>query len=192
MLEMVVRLPGLRYPIDLTKDRMKEDQKKSMLAYQPEYVPGYKLPFFENILPSDQPGIQITHIGNKVVVMQIESGHMDDQIKGLGRRKLARKANRAKKREGEDVVEISDDEGEKTESMASADSKFVGLTTLLTDSTKSRTKTTPTSQMLGSTSSTSKVQSMVATARVPSKSAMLQCPKLPGKIRFFRPSYFEL
>uniref|UniRef100_A0A915KJV7 Uncharacterized protein n=1 Tax=Romanomermis culicivorax TaxID=13658 RepID=A0A915KJV7_ROMCU len=32
-----------------------------------------------------------------------ESGHTDDQIKRLGRRKLARKANRAKKREGEDV-----------------------------------------------------------------------------------------
>uniref|UniRef100_A0A915KQ72 Uncharacterized protein n=1 Tax=Romanomermis culicivorax TaxID=13658 RepID=A0A915KQ72_ROMCU len=80
---------------------------------------------------------------------------MDDQIKRLGRRKLARKANRAKKREGQDVVEISDDEGEKTGSTASADSKFVGSATLLTNSTKSRTKTTPMSQTPGTRISTS-------------------------------------
>uniref|UniRef100_A0A915INQ9 Uncharacterized protein n=1 Tax=Romanomermis culicivorax TaxID=13658 RepID=A0A915INQ9_ROMCU len=96
-----------------------------------------------------------------------ESGHTDDQIKRLGGRTLARKANRAKKREGEDVVEISDDEGEKTGSTASADSKFVGSTTLLTDSTKSRMKTTPTSQTPGATNSRSQVQSTVATAKVP-------------------------
>uniref|UniRef100_A0A915K8C3 Uncharacterized protein n=1 Tax=Romanomermis culicivorax TaxID=13658 RepID=A0A915K8C3_ROMCU len=50
---------------------MKENQRESVVAYQPEYVPGYEPPFFENILPSDQPGIQITHNGNKVVVTPI-------------------------------------------------------------------------------------------------------------------------
>uniref|UniRef100_A0A915IX45 Retrotransposon gag domain-containing protein n=1 Tax=Romanomermis culicivorax TaxID=13658 RepID=A0A915IX45_ROMCU len=106
-----------------------------------------------------------------------ESGHTDNQIKKLGRRKLAQKANRAKKREGEDVVEISDDEGEKTGSMASGDSKFIGSTTLLTDSTKSKTKTTSTSNMPGTMSSTSQVQSMVATGKVPNLYWMGQCGK---------------
>uniref|UniRef100_A0A915KP65 Uncharacterized protein n=1 Tax=Romanomermis culicivorax TaxID=13658 RepID=A0A915KP65_ROMCU len=69
--EKVVRLPGLRFPMDFSKDTTKENQRKSVVAYQPEYLLGYKPPFFENILPSDQPGIQITHIGNKVVVMPI-------------------------------------------------------------------------------------------------------------------------
>uniref|UniRef100_A0A915IQ01 Uncharacterized protein n=1 Tax=Romanomermis culicivorax TaxID=13658 RepID=A0A915IQ01_ROMCU len=103
-----------------------------------------------------------------------ESDHTDDQIKRLGGMKLARKANRAKKRE-EDVVEISDDEGEKTGSTTSADSKFVrwttlltdSTTTLLTDSTKSRTKTTLMSQTPATTSSRSQVQLMVATIKVP-------------------------
>uniref|UniRef100_A0A915IPP0 Uncharacterized protein n=1 Tax=Romanomermis culicivorax TaxID=13658 RepID=A0A915IPP0_ROMCU len=42
-----------------------------MLAYQPEYGPGYERPFFEPILPSDAPGFQITHVGDKVVVTPI-------------------------------------------------------------------------------------------------------------------------
>uniref|UniRef100_A0A915HMV8 Uncharacterized protein n=1 Tax=Romanomermis culicivorax TaxID=13658 RepID=A0A915HMV8_ROMCU len=44
-----------------------------------------------------------------------DSGHTDNQIKRLDRRKLAQKANRAKKREGEDVIEINDNKKEKTE-----------------------------------------------------------------------------
>uniref|UniRef100_A0A915KM08 Uncharacterized protein n=1 Tax=Romanomermis culicivorax TaxID=13658 RepID=A0A915KM08_ROMCU len=98
-----------------------------------------------------------------------EAGHTDDQIKRLGRRKLARKANRAEKRDGEDVIKISDDEGEKTRSSASVDSKFVGSTTLLTDSTKFKTKTTLTSQTPGTMSSMSQVQWAVASAKVPNK-----------------------
>uniref|UniRef100_A0A915KU34 Uncharacterized protein n=1 Tax=Romanomermis culicivorax TaxID=13658 RepID=A0A915KU34_ROMCU len=69
--QIAVQLPGLRYPIDLSKDTTIENQRKSVVVYQPEYVPGYEPPFFENILPSDQPGIQIMHIGNKVVVTPI-------------------------------------------------------------------------------------------------------------------------
>uniref|UniRef100_A0A915IKB9 Uncharacterized protein n=1 Tax=Romanomermis culicivorax TaxID=13658 RepID=A0A915IKB9_ROMCU len=93
-----------------------------------------------------------------------DSGHTDDQIEHLGR-KIAQKANRAKKRE--DVIEISDNEGEQTESTTSMDSKFVGSTTLLTDSTKSKTKTTPMSQRPGTSYSTSQVQSTAVTAKVP-------------------------
>uniref|UniRef100_A0A915JDH9 Uncharacterized protein n=1 Tax=Romanomermis culicivorax TaxID=13658 RepID=A0A915JDH9_ROMCU len=69
--QMAVQVPGLRCPIDMSEDARKENQKKRVLAYQLEYVPGYELPFFEPTLPSDAPGIQITHIGDKVVVMQI-------------------------------------------------------------------------------------------------------------------------
>uniref|UniRef100_A0A915IRK3 Uncharacterized protein n=1 Tax=Romanomermis culicivorax TaxID=13658 RepID=A0A915IRK3_ROMCU len=52
-------------------DMTKENRRQSVVAYQPEYVPGYKPPVFENILQSDQPGIKITHIGNKVMVSPI-------------------------------------------------------------------------------------------------------------------------
>uniref|UniRef100_A0A915JPM0 Uncharacterized protein n=1 Tax=Romanomermis culicivorax TaxID=13658 RepID=A0A915JPM0_ROMCU len=70
-------------------------------------------------------GIPDIYTANEVRKFR-EAGRMDDKIKRLGRRKIARKANRAKKRDGEDVIEISDDEGEKTGSSASVDSKFVG------------------------------------------------------------------
>uniref|UniRef100_A0A915IR22 Uncharacterized protein n=1 Tax=Romanomermis culicivorax TaxID=13658 RepID=A0A915IR22_ROMCU len=103
-----------------------------------------------------------------------DSGHRDNQIKRLGRRKLAQKANRAKKREEEDVIEISDNKGEKTESTMSTESNFVGSTTLLTQSTKSKMKTMPRSQMPGTTSSMSQVQLTVVTAKVPSKSTTSQ------------------
>uniref|UniRef100_A0A915IVZ5 Uncharacterized protein n=1 Tax=Romanomermis culicivorax TaxID=13658 RepID=A0A915IVZ5_ROMCU len=101
-----------------------------------------------------------------------DSGRTDDQIKRLGRRKIAQKANRVKKRESQDVIEISDDEGEQMESTTSTDSKFVALTTLSTDSTNSKTKTMPTSQMPGTSSSTSQAQLTAVTAKVPSKSTM--------------------
>uniref|UniRef100_A0A915I4S5 Uncharacterized protein n=1 Tax=Romanomermis culicivorax TaxID=13658 RepID=A0A915I4S5_ROMCU len=69
--QIAVRVPSLQYPIDMSEDATKENQKKSVLVYQPEYVLGYEPPFFELTLPSDAPGIQITHIGNKVAVTPI-------------------------------------------------------------------------------------------------------------------------
>uniref|UniRef100_A0A915JTS8 Uncharacterized protein n=1 Tax=Romanomermis culicivorax TaxID=13658 RepID=A0A915JTS8_ROMCU len=69
--QIAVRVPGLPYLIDMSEDATKENQKKSVLRYEPEYVPGYEPPFFEPTLPYDAPGFQITHIGNKVVVMRI-------------------------------------------------------------------------------------------------------------------------
>uniref|UniRef100_A0A915KZ27 Uncharacterized protein n=1 Tax=Romanomermis culicivorax TaxID=13658 RepID=A0A915KZ27_ROMCU len=56
----------------MSEDATKENQKKRVLAYHPEYVPGYERPFFEPTLPSDAPGIQIRHIGDKVVVTPID------------------------------------------------------------------------------------------------------------------------
>uniref|UniRef100_A0A915KQM3 Uncharacterized protein n=1 Tax=Romanomermis culicivorax TaxID=13658 RepID=A0A915KQM3_ROMCU len=41
------------------------------MTYQPKYTPGYDPPFLENILLSDQPGIQIMHSGDKVIIMLI-------------------------------------------------------------------------------------------------------------------------
>uniref|UniRef100_A0A915IND2 Uncharacterized protein n=1 Tax=Romanomermis culicivorax TaxID=13658 RepID=A0A915IND2_ROMCU len=119
--------------------------------------------------PGIDGGIPDIHTADEVRKFR-EAGPKEDQIKRLGRRKLARKANRAKKKDGEDVIEISDDEREKTGSSASVDSKFVGSTTSLTDSTKSKTRTTPMSQTPGTTSSISQVQSRVASAKIPSKS----------------------
>uniref|UniRef100_A0A915JLW6 Uncharacterized protein n=1 Tax=Romanomermis culicivorax TaxID=13658 RepID=A0A915JLW6_ROMCU len=55
----------------MSEDATKENQKKSLLTYQSEYVPSYEPPFFETKLLSDAPGIQITHIGNKVMVTRI-------------------------------------------------------------------------------------------------------------------------
>uniref|UniRef100_A0A915I678 Uncharacterized protein n=1 Tax=Romanomermis culicivorax TaxID=13658 RepID=A0A915I678_ROMCU len=55
----------------MSQDATKENQKKSVLAYQQEYVPGYEPPFFEPTLPSDAAGIQIMYIGDKVVVTRI-------------------------------------------------------------------------------------------------------------------------
>uniref|UniRef100_A0A915KIJ1 Uncharacterized protein n=1 Tax=Romanomermis culicivorax TaxID=13658 RepID=A0A915KIJ1_ROMCU len=55
----------------MSEDATKENQKKSVLAYQWEYVPTWEPPFFEPTLPSDAPGIQTTHIGDKVVVTPI-------------------------------------------------------------------------------------------------------------------------
>uniref|UniRef100_A0A915IY15 Uncharacterized protein n=1 Tax=Romanomermis culicivorax TaxID=13658 RepID=A0A915IY15_ROMCU len=46
--QIAVRLPGLRFPIDLREDTTKENQRKNVVAYQPEYVPGYELPFLEH------------------------------------------------------------------------------------------------------------------------------------------------
>uniref|UniRef100_A0A915I4L9 Uncharacterized protein n=1 Tax=Romanomermis culicivorax TaxID=13658 RepID=A0A915I4L9_ROMCU len=73
----------------------------------------------------------------------------------------------AKKREGEDVIEISNNKKEQMESTRSTDSKFVGSTTLLADSTKSKSKTWLMSQMHGTSSSTSQVQLMAVKEKVP-------------------------
>uniref|UniRef100_A0A915K0V4 Uncharacterized protein n=1 Tax=Romanomermis culicivorax TaxID=13658 RepID=A0A915K0V4_ROMCU len=64
--------------------------------------------------PSIDSGIPDIYTTEEVKMFR-DNGHTDDQIERLGRRKLAQKANRAKKREGEDVIEIRDKEGEKTE-----------------------------------------------------------------------------
>uniref|UniRef100_A0A915LBU3 Exocyst complex component Sec6 n=1 Tax=Romanomermis culicivorax TaxID=13658 RepID=A0A915LBU3_ROMCU len=98
-----------------------------------------------------------------------DSGHTDDQIKWLGRQKIARKANRAKKREGQDVKEISDSEGDQAMSAMLMDSKFIGSMTLLTHSTKSKTKSMRMSQRPGNSSSMSQAQLMAFTMKVPSK-----------------------
>uniref|UniRef100_A0A915JCJ3 Uncharacterized protein n=1 Tax=Romanomermis culicivorax TaxID=13658 RepID=A0A915JCJ3_ROMCU len=103
-----------------------------------------------------------------------DSGRTDDQINRLGRRKITRKANRAKKRDGDDVIEISDNKGERTVSTTLMDSKFVGLTTLLTDSTKSKTKTMLTGQTPGTSSSRRQGQSTAVRAKVHSKSTTFQ------------------
>uniref|UniRef100_A0A915I295 Uncharacterized protein n=1 Tax=Romanomermis culicivorax TaxID=13658 RepID=A0A915I295_ROMCU len=69
--QIMVRLPGLQFWIDLSKDMTKENQRKSMVVYQLEYMPGYEPPFSENVFLSDRLGIQITHIDNRVTIMPI-------------------------------------------------------------------------------------------------------------------------
>uniref|UniRef100_A0A915JFH2 Uncharacterized protein n=1 Tax=Romanomermis culicivorax TaxID=13658 RepID=A0A915JFH2_ROMCU len=66
--------------LDLSKDMTKENQRKSVVAYQPQYVPSYEPLFFKNILPSDQPGIQIRHTDNKVTIMLIGMDVRADQM----------------------------------------------------------------------------------------------------------------
>uniref|UniRef100_A0A915HPH3 Uncharacterized protein n=1 Tax=Romanomermis culicivorax TaxID=13658 RepID=A0A915HPH3_ROMCU len=63
----------------------------------------------------------------------------------------------------------------------STDSKFLGSTNLLTDSTKSKTKTMLTSQTPGTSSSMSQAQSTAVTTKVPSKSTMSQANIGRGK-----------
>uniref|UniRef100_A0A915L285 Uncharacterized protein n=1 Tax=Romanomermis culicivorax TaxID=13658 RepID=A0A915L285_ROMCU len=64
----------------MSQEASKENQKKSVFAYQLEYVPGYEPPFLERTLSSDAPGIQIMHIGHKVVVMPIERQPRDTSM----------------------------------------------------------------------------------------------------------------
>uniref|UniRef100_A0A915KBG8 Uncharacterized protein n=1 Tax=Romanomermis culicivorax TaxID=13658 RepID=A0A915KBG8_ROMCU len=65
-------------------------------------------------------------------------------------------------------------QGYQTAGATPMDAKFVGLTTLLTNSTNSKTKSMPTNQRPRTTSSTSQAQSMMVTTKVPSKTTTSQ------------------
>uniref|UniRef100_A0A915K711 Uncharacterized protein n=1 Tax=Romanomermis culicivorax TaxID=13658 RepID=A0A915K711_ROMCU len=104
----------------------------------------------------------------KTVLFYINVTITLNTLSELGRRrKIAGKANRGKKRKGEDVEEISDREGDQATSAASMNLKFIRSTTLLTNSTKSKSISIRTSQTPGTSSSTIQVQSMSATTKIP-------------------------